>query len=243
MKKPKAILFDLGGTVLKLESFDRKAGTERLLELASDPGKATMGEVMELATWLQADIEPYLDSSHLEFSCQNFQKILYDWLNIQFDLSPAEIEMEFWKATAQYSLISGIEKVLDTVNGYRIPMGIISNSAFCSKVLTWELQQKGLDKWFRFIMSSADYGIKKPHPFIFLIAASKLSADPADIWYVGDSLRWDVAGASSVGMESVWYNPDRKPPGEIKASFEINDWPEFIKILDNLCGKDEKSVE
>ena len=42
--------------------------------------------------------------------------------------------------------------------------------------------------------------------FVFRIAVQKMGLQPADVWFVGDKLEYDVRGALDSGLFPVWYN-------------------------------------
>jgi putative hydrolase of the HAD superfamily len=62
------------------------------------------------------------------------------------------------------------------------------------------------------ILDSAVVGVAKPDPEIFRLALDALSlpaGGPGDgtVWHVGDSLRYDVAGAVAAGLQPVHMDP------------------------------------
>ena len=90
------------------------------------------------------------------------------------------------------------------------------------------------------ILDSAVVGVAKPDPGIFRIALDALNV-PADgsVLHVGDSLRYDVAGALAAGLQPVHMDPyglcpapdghrahrqpDRARPGpDIDAAFTLS---------------------
>ena len=103
-------------------------------------------------------------------------------------------------------------------------MAVVSNSACSSAALTAELEQHDLAEFFQFVMSSADYVVRKPHPALFQTAAGKLRVAPADVWYVGDMPRYDVSGALAAGMVSVLYAPHGADPEGPKPHAVIPHW-------------------
>ena len=58
------------------------------------------------------------------------------------------------------------------------------------------------------IIDSAVVGVAKPDPAIFAIALSALGVPPSQtVLHVGDSLRYDVAGALAAGLQPVHMDP------------------------------------
>lgn len=234
MIKPKAILFDLGNTILKEGSFERDAGTAKLLEYANNPFNVTPLQIRNLVDELDSEIRPRCSVALIEFPTRIYQKLLYERLGISFDLDPAKLEEEFWNAAFSITLQPYIEDVMEALKEKEIPAGIVSNSAFSGSVLRKELEKQGLIDNFQFVMSSADYGFRKPHPVIFLTAASKLNLHPREIWFVGDSIRDDIVGSLGVGMVPVWYNPQNNKTAGIIPKFVYETWRDFAKDIKEL---------
>jgi HAD superfamily hydrolase (TIGR01549 family) len=73
------------------------------------------------------------------------------------------------------------------------------------------LKRDGLFDLFETIVVSADMGLRKPHPELFLSPCRTLGLAPRDVLFVGDSLSMDVVGAEGVGMDVAWLNEEEKP--------------------------------
>lgn len=231
MRTPRAILFDLGGTLLGQETFDTFAGTSRLMEIAHNPRAIPVQEVEDLARELDADITPRRETSMLEFHSWHFERLLYERLGISFEQTEAEVELEFWKASMRMQPEPGIAETLAELRQLDIPLAVVSNSTFSGEVLTWELAHHGLDSFFEFVMSSADYGLRKPNPLLMLTAVGKLNLDPADVWYIGDTPDKDIAGARAAGLQSVWYNPLHRGDPEPAPDVEIHHWNQLPELV------------
>lgn len=73
------------------------------------------------------------------------------------------------------------------------------------------------------VVISAEIGIAKPDPGIFLEALRRLGLDSSLAWHVGDSLATDVAGANAAGLTSIWLNRSgQSPSGQLEATFEVH---------------------
>jgi FMN phosphatase YigB (HAD superfamily) len=102
------------------------------------------------------------------------------------------------------------EPVLRTLAaGFRL--GLCSNfsDAATAKAV---LAQAGFLPHLRSIVVSEEIGIRKPRPEIFESAAAGLGLEPREILHVGDSLKADVAGASAIGMRTVWLTRRIRQP-------------------------------
>ena len=79
-----------------------------------------------------------------------------------------------------------------------IPTGLVSNS--------WVMDHytDEIRALFDTVVISAEVGLHKPQPEIYLLAAKRLGVDPPDCVFV-DDLRENCAGAEAVGMTAVLH--------------------------------------
>jgi putative hydrolase of the HAD superfamily len=236
MKPPTGILYDLGDTLLGHEAFDRMTGRARILELAHNPNGATLADYSAIADDpAMQGLYDCRDSQHLEMPVIAFSRLVTERLHLTFDLAPHALELEFWKATVRYQIEPGIIETLEALRARGIPLGVVSNSGFTGPTLAWELQSQGLLKYFSFVMSSADYGVRKPHPALYLAAAAKLGAGTSAgdvVWFIGDTLAQDIRGALDVGMTAIWYNPHASDPTEIIPTAQLQRHTQLLDLLD-----------
>jgi FMN phosphatase YigB (HAD superfamily) len=186
--RPQGILFDLGNTLLGESPSQPAAGVARLLELADRPAGCDPEQVQRLAANLYAEVRSHLRAGPLEFRFRSFLRLVCDRFGITSGLAPAELELEFWKAVCCMKAEDGIGPVLEALAARGVALGVVSNAIFSGEVLRWELARNGLAERFRFVMSSADYGLQKPHPLVFATAVAKLGLRPEEVWFVGDHL-------------------------------------------------------
>lgn len=234
MRKPLGVIFDLGGTVLRQERFDPVAGNRRLLQFAASTHGLTAEAVQAVADDLSREIELFRDQYNVEFSVQAFQRLLYEALGVKFRINAAEAEREFWRAAVTLTPTEGISEVLDLLAAKHIKTGVLSNTAFFGTVLEEELARHGLGHRFSFVATSVDYGLRKPNPRVFKAVLGKMELAPADVWFVGDKLEYDIRGAISSGLCAVWYNPENRPRSGDYDCLEVKSWHEFMGILKPL---------
>lgn len=232
LKKPLGILFDLGDTLLHHLGFDPEAGTEAVLKIAHNPEAYSVEEINDRIEKINHDLVPVREHSQIEFHPHIVQRHVYEALNITFDRDAEAVERVFWRNAMKWELEPGVEDMLEKLQGYGIPMGIVSNAAFSGTTLLWEVEKQGLADYFRFLMSSADYWVRKPHPLLMQTAAAKLGYASADIWYVGNSAHYDVAAARNAGMGAIWYNRADDPIDGPEPHVEVKNWEEFITLIE-----------
>src|SRR5207253_1972933 len=98
------------------------------------------------------------------------------------------VEGEYWDATEGMVPAPGIREALVDLRRRGIPAGVVSNAIYRGETLRRELDRHGLGDAFGFVMTSADYAVRKPHPFLFEAAAAKLGLPVGEVWFAGNSL-------------------------------------------------------
>ena len=227
MISPKAILFDFGDTLCTLEKFDALAGNRRCLELARDSRGLSAEDIEETAKKINNVVMPLRESTSLEYRADTFQNLLFDYLGLNFPISRTKLEEEFWISAALYVPDEGVLATLTRLKNKGIRLGVVSNFSFSGRILLEELAKHNLLSFFKPVIASSDYGIRKPNALIFQLAAKMLELPCSEIWFVGDKLKYDVAGANAVGMTTVWYNRNGEDAGPIVSDYTITQWSDF----------------
>ncbi|UCD09297.1 MAG: HAD family hydrolase [Dehalococcoidales bacterium] len=234
MKKPYGVIFDLGDTVLRLDSTDWIAACKELLGYVENETDLTPEALQEIAFGINDDFERQKIDSKIEMNVVHFYRALFETAGLSLSISYDEAARICWNSAFTFTPEEGINDVLDILQKYKIPTGILSNGSFPGVLLEEELAKHNLLHRFSFVMSSADYSMRKPHPRFFNIAAKKLDIKPQDIWFVGDNPQIDIKGAITVGMYPVWYNPRDGRLDPQYDCLEINHWNKFNEIINSL---------
>ena len=61
---------------------------------------------------------------------------------------------------------------------------------------------------FDLFTNSAEVGIKKPNPNIFLLTCRKLGVDPNECLFMDDSLE-NIESARKLGMKTLWWDKEK----------------------------------
>jgi putative hydrolase of the HAD superfamily len=191
--RPRAILFDLDGTL-----FDREATVLELVqdqyrrfgsELAHVPAETYMRRVLEL------DAHGYADRADV-----------YGEAAKEFGLSGAlanRLIDDFWEN--YYALGRCFPEVLGVLGNLRllgIRLGIITNGRV--SVQERKIRQLGLTELFEAVLISEREGVGKPDARIFEHALQRLDVTADQAWYVGDHPDTDIRGAFDAGLTPVW---------------------------------------
>jgi putative hydrolase of the HAD superfamily len=228
LNRPKAILLDYGGTLVEELGADPRAGTELMLSHATvRPAAATFDAVQARANRVSHDVTSRRAQFQIETPWIALTRLIYDGFGVEFDQPLSGLELDFWKATVTTRPMPGAAEALDLFHDNGVPTAVVSNSSFGPHVIHYELNRHRLGAHLSFVMVSAEYAVRKPNPLLFETAAARIGAEPADIWFIGDSLIADISGARATGMTAVWMpgNADA-PPGS--ADLIASDWATVV---------------
>lgn len=210
MTRPRGVLFDMGGTLASDVRFDLEAG------LAACSGGFSVKRAREC--W----------ERQLKLRAKALVECQFDcYLRL---VGATGSELAFWEAAVTMVAEPGIAACLESLHHAGVPLGVVSNSIFGTATLSAELRRLGLLAPFSFVLSSADYGIRKPDPWLFELAATRLGVPAAETWFIGDSLEYDVAGARASGMTPIWY----APKGADEPVQRLRHWDELRPLVGML---------
>ena len=232
MQKPEAVLFDLWGTLISSEGFDPGLGNAAVLKTCDNPHGATLEQVLELGNRVMMALDTREDQSALEFTQSSLLRIIADSLGLRFRNPMEDTEWDFWNAALDVRLIDGVQEVLVDLQSRGIRLGVISNSSFAACTLERELRRHGILRYFQFVISSADYGIRKPDPIIFEVALARLGVGAASAWFAGDNVAYDVVGARRAGIFPVAFKPRAVIPDGIGEHAVIVRWDQLCALMD-----------
>ncbi len=109
--------------------------------------------------------------------------------------------------------------VLRELRAAQLPLAIISNAPWDipGRLLVDDMRRWRIDGYFDAMIMSGDVPWRKPNPEFMYAASRELGVDPHECLVVGDSLRADIAGAKAAGIRSVWINREGAPRPEDAA--------------------------
>jgi putative hydrolase of the HAD superfamily len=231
MQKPEAILFDLWGTLISSDAFDPNLGNAAILRASDNPHGVTLEEIQSLGGRVVSSLEGREDQSALEFTQASLLRIIEDAFDLRYRKTLLDMEWDFWQAALSVRLIDGVAQLLPLVAAKGIRMGVVSNSSFAAATLEKELDRHGIRRHFDFVVSSADYGVRKPDLIIFEVALRRLGLDASRTWFAGDNVGYDIIGAHSAGMFPVAFNPRKEIPPAVGEHAVISRWSELMPLL------------
>ena len=242
LKKPKMIIFDYGHTLAYEDKWDGIKAQKALLEYCVyNKNNLTAEQIAEFADNLYLNIISGRENN-IEFHEHQFQKFIYEYLQIEINLSPVEIERIYWDSASMFYAMPNIKETLDYLGKNNIRTGVISNISFSGEALKKRINKLLPDNNFEFIIASSEYIFRKPDKLIFEIALNKANLEAGEVWYCGDSTDFDIAGANYAGIFPVWYESEIECHYRLRGSqskpecvhLHITDWLELIDVLNNF---------
>ncbi|MBO3698990.1 YjjG family noncanonical pyrimidine nucleotidase [Roseivirga sp. E12] len=149
---------------------------------------------------------------------------IFQKLDASLEHMPYRIEEEYIAlAPTKNRTFEAAHEVLDYLNE-KYMLHIITNGF--DDIQATKLQSSQLDQYFDVVITSESSKMRKPDPRIFELALDKTDAALEESIMIGDNLNADIAGAVNVGMDHVWFNPnkistDRSVQHEIQNLIEL----------------------
>jgi len=199
---PKAILFDLDGTLWDRTSAVRALASAQHQHLTAVVGHIPRENYVERIVALD-------DLGRLD------KRVLYETVGVEFNLSGADVaclHRDFWsRFPAHTQPFSEVIQTLKALRRAGIRLGIVTNGSIA--VQEAKIEQLGLSALVDAVLISEREGVRKPNPEIFHRAIARLGVDASEAWFVGDNPDDDVAGAIAAGLRAFWRDcPDWSPP-------------------------------
>ena len=235
-RKPKMILFDVGGTLFDDTRCIPRDGLSALRKCSVNPDITDDDTLEKLWNEYSAEIGSNHKSesgTNLDFPLSAYLRYVTMKAGLRFDISMAEQEEIFDRYNSERKIVDGVTELLSTIDNLSIRSAVISNNAMSGEGL-----RLSVDRWIpsnnmEFCLTSADVLLAKPDKSIFLCAANYAHIEASECWYCGDSKVPDVDGAKAAGMTPVLIDVN----SEISLKFRdddymtVNSWKHLAEYL------------
>jgi len=202
----RAILFDLGDTVVRLEPFPADVAADLEVELNAHFGPGRHAIAAKIAARIAEDArEAHRTARRDEVDIPAIVRSVLAEAGIA---SPATLAMAVADAHGRADVgriheVPGRAQFLDGLRGRGYRLAIVSNTTTRSELLIGMLERFGLLPYFDALVFSSQIGVRKPHAAIYEAALREVATKPTDALFVGDRLREDVLGPRQLGMRGV----------------------------------------
>lgn len=210
---PKAVLFDLDGTLL-----DRETSIEHFVAAQYDRLTAYLGHISKtdyITQFIKLDCRGHVWKDKVyqtlvtEFEIRGitWQKLLGDY----------EIEFQFHCVP-----FPGLIEMLSVLKQQDYSLGIVTNGL--GQFQTRSIAGLGIRDYFDAILISEIEQVRKPQLEIFQRAMARLHVSATNSIFVGDHPEADILGAKKAGMQAIW-----------KRSSHWTEVKEADAIVSELC--------
>lgn len=237
---PKLVMFDYGETLAHEDDYRARDGFAAILPYAAENPMGADADIlfMEFRS-AYFDLRREAHSIGLEMPNIRRWQWLFDIYGLKFSRSMETLESIFWNAAAPCVPTPNAEKLLALLREKDIKTGVISNMGFSGNALKKRLKGLFPEHEFDFVISSADYILRKPNGRIFALGLRLADCRAEDAWFLGDNLRCDIRGAADAGIHPVYYDRDlgcayreNEKIAVMPACTRVNDWNELIEIIE-----------
>ena len=246
MTKIRALLFDVNGTLVDIETDECMEEVYRAIAhfLTYQGLRLRRGEVRELYFQIMkeqfaAKTEKYPEFDVVAVWREFLRRYATDYTRSlgaeklsQMPLFIAEMQRgisrkrllafpQTQEVLAQLKTRYSLAVVSDAQSAYAVP----------------ELRRAGLADYFAPIVISGDYGFRKPDPRLFEAALRKLGIAAQEAIFIGNDRFRDILGARQVGMKTILFCPNGNSGGSPDMEpdyllYQYADLPRAIQFLE-----------
>ncbi len=253
MVVPRAVIFDLGGTLL--ECWDEKEGHQRRAWAYSYDSL-----VATLSGYTRPDRDAYVRAM-LEAEQAHWQRVVAE----QWSGPPAGLLRDGFCRLGMHvheaELLVALDGYARAVDGWTVVypetrptlqllrtcgyrLGLLSNTWWAAAWHNADLAAHDLLDLLDAVCYTSDLSHSKPHPSVFQDVARRLDVEPAACVVVGDRLIEDISGALGAGMRAVWKKNDFPwpQPKDIIPTATITQLAALPELLRAWGGETKRAV-
>jgi putative hydrolase of the HAD superfamily len=221
------LLFDADDTLFDFKKAQSSALERSFLDLTGhyEGHYLKVYEEINLALW--QDFERG-EISQSELKDRRFVQFL---ARLELSLEPAHFNQIYLQrlSEGQFLFEGALELIQDLSTGYKLLL--ITNGL--KEVQRPRFSTSPLMPYFEGLIVSDEIGVAKPHPAIF-DAAFSLLGQPAkhEVLMIGDSLSSDIQGGINYGIDTCWFNPNRKAnTAHFSPTYEVSSLADISKFV------------
>ena len=229
----KVILFDVDNTILSFDEYVKESMKNgfRKFEIGTYED-----EMFDIFSQINTNLWHTIEKGEIDF--EELQKkrwnMIFKRLGITAD---GEVFEKYFRECLFESAIpidGAIELLKYLCDKYTLC--VASNGPYLQQVN--RLKICGMLPYFSDLFISEEVGSSKPSERFFKTCIDRLNLKseeeilPCEIMIIGDSLSSDMAGGIQFGMQTCFYNPDKKPiPCEMNLNYHVSSLKELKNIL------------
>ncbi|MDF2610194.1 MAG: superfamily [Lachnospiraceae bacterium] len=222
------ILFDADDTLFDFKKSEREAFKNTMIHFHVDYNEEYHLPIyhnINSAIWREFE-EGLITQEVLKV--ERFRRLSKE-LNIQFDVAAFSDSYMEHLGGASFLYEDSLALIQSLHKNYKL--SIVTNGL--TKVQRKRIRQSEIAEYFEYIVISEEVKVSKPDPKIFEYAVTTAeSMDKSSILMVGDSLTSDIQGGINFGIDTCWFNQNKKENrAAIWPTYEITRLAELKDLL------------
>ncbi len=221
MKKNKAFVFNAFGaildTYLPFQEYKDQLGENALMiyKLWRSKRLQYSSQLSLMNRYTSYDV---ITKNALDFACE------------VYGINDEAIKRNILEAHSKLNCYSDVKEVLKSLKDAGKITSVLSNGS--PQKLNTALKNAEIDGLLDSIYSTELIKAYKPSPAVYEYVEEQLALPRSKICFISSN-SWDIAGAASYGLNSVWINRYKRTPEHLpyKADVEISDLSELTKLI------------
>ena len=228
---PKAVIFDLDGTLYDYETTHKKALDSAISSLAREL-RQNPTEVRQAYDESRAAVKKRLGKTASSHSRLIYFKGAIEQLLLQTEPElTLDVELQYWQVFLKsMQPYPGVADFLVFLKSLGIKTAVLTNMQ--TSIQLKKLMALGFDRFFDFVITSEEIGYEKPDTRPFEAVLSKLKKASRDTWFFGDDLDADVLGATSVGIKTFYIG--KQTPAGLNNDIGVVTFDCYTKLIKQL---------
>lgn len=212
IRNKKAVLFDLGGTLVQYYEKKEFPGILRqaVNETKNCLRQKNLFKISTEALWQRVKEEDY---EARDFQVRPLEERLQRIFQLNDSVVSESLIMELCRCFMKpiFTLGQCYEDtylILQKLKARNFKVAIVSNTPWGSPANLWreEIDRLNLNKYVNTVVFCRDVGWRKPAKQIFTHTLNKLQINPEHCIFVGDNAQWDLIGPRKLGIKSILIN-------------------------------------
>jgi len=223
VKQYEWILFDADETLFQFDAF---AG----LRLMFSRFNVNFTE-QDYCEYQALNISLWVDYQNNQITVQALKSRRFEAWSKKLSVPAEHLNSAFMSAMVEICVpLEGAVSLLESLHG-QVKLGIVTNGF--TELQQERLERTGLKHHFKFVVTSEEVGIAKPHAGIFDYALAIMQhPERKRVLMVGDNPDSDILGGMNAGFHTCWLNADnRERPAHITPHHQVTSLRELERWL------------
>ncbi|HHT7237594.1 MULTISPECIES: YjjG family noncanonical pyrimidine nucleotidase [Bacillus] len=227
MKKYKTLLFDVDDTLLDFQKAEKIA----LRMLFEEKGLILTDEIEDRYKKINKSLWGSFEKGEITRN-----EIINTRFSILFKEYGEEVDGILFENNYRSYLEEGnqlMQGAFEFINQIQSEYDLYIVTNGISKTQDKRLRNAGLHSLFKDIFVSEDTGFQKPMKEYFDYVFERIpNFSPEEGLIIGDSLSADIKGGYVAGIDTCWFNPEKKSnDSEIVPTYEVHNFEELYALL------------